>query len=150
MNSDKCIVIMATALAGVCTGSLAFVSFVDARSFLHHVSTNNHELVRKHFPVWWPNGRDYMVPLLGTTALANLIAWRTTGKESWGYAALAICGIVPYTVLVLGEDIEALRRSNEKKVAQTTQRFCSRHHARLGMAVIGFGMSLFGLTEFKD
>ena len=149
MSLNKFAVIAATALAGICTGSLAFVSAVDARSLLRHVSNQDTDLVKQHFSVWWPNGRDWMVPLLGLTTLANAAAWRATGSACWGYAALAICGIVPYTVFVLGEDIEALRRSDANEVAKTTERFCARHHARLGMAAVGFGLSLFGLAEFK-
>lgn len=55
--------------------------------------------------------------------------------------------IGPYTGIVLGEDIEALRKSNCEEVEETTRRFCRMHHLRLLAAGVGFGLSLVALFE---
>jgi hypothetical protein len=174
--SDWIIPLIATGLSGIVAGSLAFVSAVDTRSFLLHLSSSSSideeeknekkpdvDLIVKHFQVWWPCGRDWMVPLIGTTTLANLAAWfvtaRSTGSSGsssttaspstwcWGAAATMIVLIGPYTGVVLMEDIDKLRTSSTEEVEETTQRFCTLHHPRLGMALVGYGFALFGLAS---
>eukprot|EP00562_Extubocellulus_spinifer_P006242 CAMPEP_0178516236 /NCGR_PEP_ID=MMETSP0696-20121128/24997_1 /TAXON_ID=265572 /ORGANISM="Extubocellulus spinifer, Strain CCMP396" /LENGTH=198 /DNA_ID=CAMNT_0020146481 /DNA_START=55 /DNA_END=651 /DNA_ORIENTATION=+ len=181
--SDWIIPLIATGLSGIVTGSLAFASAVDTRSFLLHLSSSSASsedqdeeekkaaddddgatgLIVKHFQVWWPCGRDWMVPLIGTTTLANLAAWfvasRSAGGSSsataspstwcWGAAATMIGLIGPYTGFVLMEDIDKLRTSSTEEVEVTTRRFCNLHHPRLGMALVGYGFALFGLASTK-
>lgn len=147
-NGSKWASIVATALAGTVTGSLAFVSAVDVRSFLKHVSSpDGTEIARRHFQVWWPCGRDWMVPLIGFTAIAHAVTWRMTKQASWAAAGMCLFLIGPYTAIVLGEDIEKLRKSSGEEVKETAERFCRLHHVRLGLAGIGFSMSLLGLAE---
>jgi hypothetical protein len=147
-SGSKWAAIVATALSGTVTGSLAFVSFVDVRSFMKHVSSpEGTEIARRHFRVWWPCGRDWMAPLIGSTAIAHAVAWRMTKQASWAAAGLCVFIVGPYTALILGEDIEKLRNSSGGEVKETAERFCRLHHVRLGLAGVGFFMSLLGLAE---
>lgn len=168
--------ILATGFAGIVTGCLTFVSFVDTRAFLAHLSDdgtgsdgtsssdNNNEtnettvasaattngnagLVRAHFRVWWPYGRDLMMPLLLATTAFQGATWHATRDRQWLASGAVLFAIAPYTFLVLGEDIEKLRTSSDGDVAETARRFCRLHHVRLVMAIAGFGMSLVGLTK---
>jgi hypothetical protein len=70
-----------------------------------------------------------------------------TKQTSWVGAGLCVFLVAPYTAFILGEDIERLRNSSGEEVKETTVRFCRLHHVRLGLAGIGFCMSLLGLTE---
>ena len=148
---NKWIAMIAAGFSGIVAGSMAFVSAVDTRSFRKHVETNDDEedsdLAVRHFQVWWPCGRDFMVPLIGCTALANGAAYYATKDRLWVSAGLLTFLIGPYTALVLGEDIEKLRNSSTKEVAETTKRFCLLHHARLGLGLAGFGLALVGLVN---
>jgi hypothetical protein len=148
LSVSKWAAIVATALAGTVTGSLAFVSFVDVRSFVKHVSNpEGTEIARRHFQVWWPYGRDWMAPLIGSASIAHAVAWRMTKQASWAAAGLCVFLVGPYTALILGEDIERLRKSSGGEVKETTERFCRLHHVRLGVAGVGFFISLLGLAE---
>jgi hypothetical protein len=147
LNGSKWAAVVATALAGTLTGSLAFVSFVDVRSFMKHVSDpEGTEIARLHFQVWWPYGRDWMAPLVGSAAIAHAVAWRMTKQASWAAAGLCVFLVGPYTALILGEDIETLRKSSGGEVKETTERFCRLHHVRLGLAGAGFFVALVGLA----
>jgi len=139
----------ATALAGIITGSLAFASAVDVRTLLTHVSQGKEgcDLVSKHFQVWWPCGRDWMVPLILAASAAQGIAFRATKQINWVYAGSLLFCIGPYTAIVLGEDIEALRKSTTTEVQNITRRFCMFHHVRVGIAALAFGLSLNNLAN---
>lgn len=137
----------AAATAGIATGCLTFVSFVDVRSFLSHADQKSTDLIQRHFPIWWPYGRDLMVPVLLSGVVSNLLAYRQTGKTNFGITAGLLGMIGPYTGLVLGEDIEALRKSNPTEVEKTTRSFCNLHHPRLVAAASAFGLALMALAE---
>jgi hypothetical protein len=147
MKTDLLATSTATALAGLATGALAFVSFVDVRSFLQHVDKKKHntDVVRAHFQVWWPCGRDFMAPLIGCNVLSHLTAWYLTGQSTWIWSGALIGSIGPYTAMVLGEDIDKLRHSSTAEVASTTRRFCNLHHVRLGMSATAFAMAILAL-----
>ena len=147
ISNNKWPAIAATGLAGVITGCLTFVSAVDVRSFLTHVASKDTKIIQQHFPVWWPNGRDLMVPLLISSTLAHASAFWTTANRNWAISGVIIMLIGPYTAMVLGEDIETLRKAEDSEVAKTAKRFCNLHHFRLVMALAGFGLSLVGLAE---
>ena len=147
INTDKLAAVAATACAGIATGCLTFVSAVDVRSFLSHVKNEKMDLIKNHFLVWWPCGRDLMVPVLISGVLSNLLAFRLTKHVNFVYTAALIGCIGPYTGIILGEDIDALRKSDAAEVGNTTRRFCNLHHLRLVLATAGFGLSLFALAE---
>ena len=138
---------VATGLAGIVAGSLGFVSAVDVRSFLTHIKYDKTKLVQAHFAIWWPYGRDWMLPLLLTTFAAHVNAYFATENIHWIIPGTFVLLIAPYTAFVLGEDIEALRKSDAQQVAQTARRFCNLHHARFVLALTGLGLSLIGLAN---
>lgn len=146
-GDNKLPAIAAVAFAGVATGCLAFVSAVDVRSFLVHVENAKTDLLRDHFRIWWPNGRDLIVPVLLGGLTSNFWAFRVTGDVNFAYAAGLLGCIGPYTGIVLGEDIEALRGSSGEEVKETAERFCRLHHLRLVASALGFGLSLMALAE---
>ncbi|CAB9520068.1 expressed unknown protein [Seminavis robusta] len=147
ISNDKWAAVAGTAFAGIATGCLTFVSFVDARSFLTHVDKNENDLIQRHFPVWWPNGRDLMVPVLLSGAASNTLAYLRTNHVHFAITAGLLGLIGPYTAIILGEDIEALRQSDLKEVGETARSFCNLHHPRLIAAAAGFGLALVALAD---
>ena len=166
--------ILGVGCAGIATGALTFVSFVDVRSFLNHISDNNKnkkkndsitggkekeeeeqkerkqkgiELIQTHFPIWWPNGRDLMITVILSSLTTNLYAFSQTKDKRFIITATCVGFLGPYTGLILGEDIENLRQSQPKEVERTTRRFCNLHHVRLLSAAIGFGVGLTALAD---
>ena len=125
------------------------MSAVDVRSFLRHIREKpdaDGELgvasLRTHFAEWWPCGRDYMVPLIATCAIAHTAAYATTDDIAWVIGGTGIAVIAPYTALVLGEDIQALRSADDKQVESNAKRFCYLHHVRTGLAVAAFASAI--------
>eukprot|EP00543_Licmophora_paradoxa_P002757 CAMPEP_0202444958 /NCGR_PEP_ID=MMETSP1360-20130828/3864_1 /ASSEMBLY_ACC=CAM_ASM_000848 /TAXON_ID=515479 /ORGANISM="Licmophora paradoxa, Strain CCMP2313" /LENGTH=153 /DNA_ID=CAMNT_0049061067 /DNA_START=82 /DNA_END=543 /DNA_ORIENTATION=- len=147
LSNEKLSAMAATAIAGIATGCLTFVSFVDTRSFLYHVEKKDTDLIRRHFPIWWPNGRDLMAPLLLIGAVANVTAYLQTDRLNFVITAGLLVSVGLYTKFVLGEDIEALRQCDASGVGETAQSFCNWHHPRLIMAATGFGLALVALAE---
>lgn len=139
--------IAATGLAGITTGCLTFVSAVDVRTLLTHVEQDSIDLIKKQFAVWWPCGRDLMVPLVSLCSVSHGTAYAVTKQNRWLISGLLLFSIGPYTGLVLGEDIGTLRKAESTQVAETTRRFCALHHVRTVLAMTAFAMSLVGLTE---
>lgn len=151
ISGGKWAAIAATSLAGLMTGALAFVSAVDVRSFLKHVeSEEGKALARQHFQVWWPYGRDFMVPLVGAAATANAVAWRMTKDKAWAVSGLLVFLVGPYTAIILMEDINKLSNSSGEELKEVTVRFCMLHHVRTVLAASGFGVALFSLAELRD
>lgn len=140
----------ATAVAGIATGALAFASAVDVRTLLQHFHDDADvasKMVQYHFPVWWPNGRDFMVPVVISGVITNLWAYRAVADTRFALTAGLIGFLGPYTALVLGEDIETLRSSKSDRVEVTTRRFCWLHHVRLAVAATGFCVALSALAD---
>eukprot|EP00956_Cyclotella_meneghiniana_P004821 scaffold5975_cov64-Cyclotella_meneghiniana.AAC.9 len=77
-----------------------------------------------------------MKPLLLSAVVCNAIAYRITKHGNY-----------PYTAIVLGEDIDSLRKASCREVEETTEHFCKMHHLRSVAAGLGFGMSLMALAE---
>ena len=179
-QSETVAALIATGLAGLVSGSLAFGSFVDTRTLMALVHGETDAAKRKrntdfiastYFPVWWPNGRDWMAPLLMASSVAHFLTYycipssksipagsattsdcpcQFTGNMSWIYSGLMLFGIAPYTAFVLGEDIEALRnasKTSSDEVAAKVKSFCTLHHARTVMAAWAFGLSLLSLVH---
>ncbi len=147
--------VCATALAGLAAGSMAFASAVDVRGLLRHVRAKHNDLIRTHFQLWWPCGRDWMVPLIGANAVAHVVAYAATKDTAWLAGGAAVAAIGPYTGLVLGKDIGALRKDaapegddeNDTEFSKTVTHFCNMHHVRTGLAFAGFASGLAALTR---
>ena len=137
----------ATGLAGIVTGALAFVSAVDTRTLLKLADSGQERVLQQLFPIWWPNGRDLMLPLLLVTAAAHGWAFGATRDQAWLGTGGLVLAIAPYTKFVLGEDIAKLRAATSQDVQQITHSFCFWHHPRLLMALGAFGCSLLTLAK---
>lgn len=91
IGKEKWAAIVASGLAGVVTGSLAFASAVDVRAIMFHVKDEvGTNLARNHFVVWWPYGAQWMVPLLSATSISFGVAWKMTKKSAWASAGIGI------------------------------------------------------------
>eukprot|EP00549_Striatella_unipunctata_P021125 CAMPEP_0118680914 /NCGR_PEP_ID=MMETSP0800-20121206/4642_1 /TAXON_ID=210618 ORGANISM="Striatella unipunctata, Strain CCMP2910" /NCGR_SAMPLE_ID=MMETSP0800 /ASSEMBLY_ACC=CAM_ASM_000638 /LENGTH=155 /DNA_ID=CAMNT_0006577141 /DNA_START=53 /DNA_END=520 /DNA_ORIENTATION=- len=134
----------------IMAGGLTFLSLVDSPSIKGHIRDGNTQLILDHFPIWWPHGRNMMVPLIGVGALANALAYKATSHRSWAWSGFLIFLLAPYTKLLMGEDIETLRNADLSQVANTAIRFCNFHHGRSVMALASFGLSLVGLADLNQ
>jgi hypothetical protein len=88
-----------------------------------------------------------MLPMLFSSVLSNLVAYRMTSDGKFAIGAALLGCIGPYTGVVLKEDIELLRSESCEEVKETTKGFCRLHHFRFVVAGVGFGLSLVGLAE---
>ena len=133
--------VLSQLFTGLLAGALTFVSFVDTRTYLtlcNSPETSSH--LKDIFPIWWPAGRDLMVPLLIMAATSNGFAyWVNNG--GWQYV-VAICCMVfigLWTAVVMGEDIGKLMRAKEmKSIRRSTRKFCTLHHVRLVVALAAY------------
>jgi Domain of unknown function (DUF1772) len=205
-QADTIAAIVATGLAGLVAGSLSFGSFVDVRTLLHLVrdddndddddETVNAETKQKNidtvahlFPVLWPFGRDWMVPLMAVTSVAHFgtyyfccsskttttsccggnsknhhMSSSSSSSLSWLYSGLAILSILPYTKLIMGQDIEKLMYNNKyhnndtdnttrlstTELVARTRSFGKKHHVRTVVALAAFGLSLVSLVHLPS
>lgn len=140
-------VLVATASSGILTGCLAFGSLVDARTITALVDAGETDTIKRWFGVWWPNGRDLMVPLVLVAAGLHGAAFTATGNLTWLCTGAATVSILPYTALVLGEDISALRKADATDVKVRARRFCLLHHPRTIVAAATLGLALRGLAK---
>lgn len=134
--------IAAVACSGLLAGSYLFASAVDARALYALAGKNKSEVLQAFFPVWWPAGRDLMAPLGVTTAAAHVAAYAATSDKAWLATGAAIFGVMPYTILVMGEDITALRAADSEQTCETARRFCWLHHPRSVVAGAVFAIAL--------
>jgi len=98
--------------------------------------------LRSLFPVWWPNGRDLMLPLLMVTSTFRAAAYWVSDRKGWLYTGATVFGIAPYTKFVLGENIVKLRQADSQEVCKTARRFSLLHHPRLAAVLLAYGGSL--------
>lgn len=141
--------LVATGCSGILAGAFVFVSAVDSRTLWTVAAKGDESLLKAFFPVWWPYGRDCMLPLIISVALSHAAAYRTTRRPTWMYTGMAAFAIAPYTALVLGEDIKALMKAGSGEVCATARSFCLLHQPRLVAALLTFGFSLAALRKPK-
>lgn len=134
--------VAATGFAGLLAGALTFVSAVDARTLTRLAAEGDETTLRSLFPLWWPNGRDLMLPLIMATSSLHAAAYWLSDRKAWIGTGMAVFAIAPYTVLVLGEDIQALRKAESQEVCRTARHFSLLHHPRTVMALLAYGGSL--------
>lgn len=147
LSNDKWVAVVATAFAGIAAGALAFVSAAETRSFFTHLRNKDTDLIKRHFKVWWPFGRDFMAPILVCGLVSNIAAYLQTDDITFAVAGGLVGANIPYTMFVLGEDIGTLLKANPQDVDKTTRRFCNLHHLRLVSASTGFVLSLLALAR---
>mmetsp|Transcript_70870 Transcript_70870/g.196887 ORF Transcript_70870/g.196887 Transcript_70870/m.196887 type:complete len:147 (+) Transcript_70870:97-537(+) len=137
--------LIATGLCGIVAGALTFVSFVDTRALRKLAAEEDETTLKRFFPVWWPFGRDLMLPLLLTAAGSHVMAYLSSRRPLWLCTGAVVFSIGPYTGLVLGEDIAALRKAGTEEVTSITRRFCMLHHPRCVASMVSFAVSLGAL-----
>mmetsp|Transcript_30066 Transcript_30066/g.64938 ORF Transcript_30066/g.64938 Transcript_30066/m.64938 type:complete len:144 (-) Transcript_30066:532-963(-) len=135
----------AAGFSGLLAGSFSFASFVDSRTLWIIAKKGDGEALRKFFPVWWPAGRDWMLPLVLVTSSLHGFAYYSTKKASWLYTALATFLIAPYTGLILGEDIKSLMNENCEGACEIAKSFVIRHQPRFVVAGVAFVAALLAL-----
>lgn len=62
----------------ITTGSYLFVSAVDSRTLLALSDNNAESTLKALLPIWWPAGRDFMVPCGALQLILQAAAWRLT------------------------------------------------------------------------
>mmetsp|Transcript_53218 Transcript_53218/g.158621 ORF Transcript_53218/g.158621 Transcript_53218/m.158621 type:complete len:147 (+) Transcript_53218:55-495(+) len=137
----------AAGVAGLLAGALTFVSAVDARTLYKLASNGDETTLRNLFPIWWPNGRDLMLPLVLGTSSMHAAAFWVSNRKGWLATGAAILAIGPYTGLVLGEDIAALQKADSQEVCRTARHFSLLHHPRTVAAMLAYLTSLAFLRQ---
>lgn len=130
-------------------GALTFVSAVSVPTLLRLLSENRIDALKEFFKIWWPNGRNYMVPLSALATTSYLATYYLTSNLIWLLPAGATFFVLPYTALVMGEDISSLRDGNEAALASSTKRFCMLHHLRVVVTGAGLAFGLFHFLKAK-
>ncbi|CAG9462777.1 unnamed protein product [Pedinophyceae sp. YPF-701] len=141
--------VAATGLTGLVAGSMTFASFVSTRTLLDLVDRKDTATLQRLFPVWWPKGRDLMVPLLGAATVAHGCAYGLTRDRAWLLTGALTFSILPYTKLVIMRDVGPLMDTTTDGAAvdRCTRRFCRNHHARLAASTASFLLSLLALAQ---
>ena len=88
-----------------------------------------------------------MLPLIVTTFVSHVAAYFATGELTWLLSGGIAMSIGPYTGVILGEDIAALRAADSKGVGEITRRFCRLHHPRTIIGLTAFVINLRHLTH---
>ena len=97
--------------------------------------------------MWWPFGKQLMVPLLGVTTVSHGLAFVSSSNVAWLVSGSCIVSIGVFTGVVLREDITALRKANTTETKSITTHFCNYHHFRLILSFIGFTIALITLSK---
>ena len=135
---------------GLHAGALLFVSLVSARALMTTANKKNEQLIRMFFPIWWPYGRDLMLPLGVVSSLMHFMSFYTT--RNWIYL---ICGSLIFTVIYytgsyMLEDINTLRKSDTKELIEITKSFCKKHHFRTFCSILAFILALITFNPSID
>eukprot|EP00418_Pyrodinium_bahamense_P096745 CAMPEP_0179043114 /NCGR_PEP_ID=MMETSP0796-20121207/17003_1 /TAXON_ID=73915 /ORGANISM="Pyrodinium bahamense, Strain pbaha01" /LENGTH=179 /DNA_ID=CAMNT_0020739495 /DNA_START=44 /DNA_END=581 /DNA_ORIENTATION=+ len=149
------VVLAGAGLSGMVLGALSFVSRVDTKLLLD--SRHKPAVISEIFPIWFlalhppARGRDFMVPLIWSTALTNALAAYLTKKFRLLLSSASALCIGLYTGMFMKEStIDPLMKGGEPgAVAAFTEEFCKRHHLRVLMASVGLfnSMSLLALAD---
>lgn len=132
---------------GLEAGALLFVSMVDARTIQAAGSSNDPQLIRRFFPIWWPFGAQLMAPLGLMVIGSNAAAFYRTRRAPYAIAAGTGAFILFWTTVVMGKSIADLRSENTalSSIIATALQFVSLHHVRTIAALSAFATLLFGL-----
>ena len=137
--------------SGVTTGFLSGASFLDCRTFKALVAKKDADTIRKVFPIWWPHGKSFMVPMTILNCIVHFGTFAVTNEKLWILTGSVLTSIGPYTGMVMMKNINTLRGEDGKvsddDVLIFTKTFCKLHHPRLALALIGFGTSIYLVTR---
>lgn len=138
---------VATMSLGLQAGAFVFGSFVDVPTFNTLAPQENP--VESIFSVWWPKGRNLMVPLILSSTTLNLLTYFAKNPEQRSKSHLVIAAaslaLLPYTKLVMGKAIESLQEvsvSQRPEVIQKVETFGNLHHVRTALSIGLFSMAL--------
>jgi hypothetical protein len=134
-----------TAATGLLGGALVFVSFAEAPT-LRSLARLDEATAQRVFGVWWPTSAKLMAPLVASATLSLGASFALTHDYAWLAAGLAVGSLLPYTMLIMGGDIETLRKPGVPNVVTTIDRFCRRHHLRTAVVV---GVFVWCLTRLQ-
>lgn len=133
---------VAAFFAGITAGALGWVSAVETRVIGGFADAGAEDALKKFFPIWWPHGRSFMLPLLLSTAVAHVLAFLCRLDWLWLISGGLVFSIGPYTALVMKEDINALMAAPAGGVVHVARRFCRLHHLRFVAAFVALGLDL--------
>lgn len=90
-----------------------------------------------------------MVPMVLASSVANAAAFAKTRDSCWLWAAGFVFAILPYTAIVMLEDISSLRAgaAGQERVKAFVKSFCMKHHARTIAATAGLACALTALSK---
>eukprot|EP01095_Lingulamoeba_sp_RSL-Kostka_P016981 TRINITY_DN8594_c0_g1_i1.p1 TRINITY_DN8594_c0_g1~~TRINITY_DN8594_c0_g1_i1.p1 ORF type:complete len:151 (+),score=40.60 TRINITY_DN8594_c0_g1_i1:91-543(+) len=129
-------------------GSLLFVSAVSARTLNGFVEKKDDDLIKKFFPIWWPAGRDLMLPLGLVSVVCYGVTYYYTEDVSNLISGLSVFSVLLFTKFLMSENIDDLR--NNKKPESTfdiAKSFTFRHHFRLLLSFFGVGYTIYSLVQ---
>lgn len=148
---------LASSINGASFGSLLFVGAVDVRTLLVLTSTRlpeNEVLLRKFFSLWWPYGRDLMLPVGVMGLFFNIKAYFSMKENNnrwyWLIPSVMHTSIVLWTGLVMGGTIKTLLNGETHNFSSEVRKFCYLHFPRVLFAGVGYAFSTFALMSDND
>ena len=90
-----------------------------------------------------------MAPLGILSGLASFVAYYLTNNKLYLYSSLLNFGIIAWTIILMKEDINALRAANSKNTFEIVKSFCFKHHFRLGFSLTAFILTLKNISLDK-
>lgn len=67
----------------ITTGANLFITAVDGRALLALADNNDESTLKALLPLWWPAGRDFMVPCGVLQLVLQVAAWRSTEDNKY-------------------------------------------------------------------
>eukprot|EP01137_Pigoraptor_chileana_P011986 Opistho-2@63702 len=123
-------------LNGIFAGAFTFASAVDARYLITLCDKKEADLLRRMFPIWWPFGKDLMVPLNLFCIFSNALVYYFTGESVWLLtSALCVFPLV-WTVVAMAPTIVSLQSArdelpDDEDLYVAVRKFCRLHLVRL-------------------
>jgi len=144
----------AVGLNGVLAGAYVFGSFVSNRTYMQLVGLRDGQTLKQLMPLEWPNGRDLMGSLFALCLIANGSAAYLSGNYSWLWPVGIIFSLLPYTLLLMTENIKGLLGSNKKTDEENNEilfehvrSFVNKHNPRTVISLIALVVSFFILAS---
>jgi len=156
LSNTDLVQMCAVGLNGVLAGAYVFGSFVSNRTYMQLVGLKDGQTLKNLMPLEWPNGRDLMGSVWVACLIANASAFYISGQSAWLWPAGILATLLPYTLLLMTEDIKGLLASNKKSDAdnneilfENVRSFVHKHNPRTVISLIALGISLFLLVSNK-
>ena len=147
---------LASTVNGISLGSLVFAGAVDIRALLDVLSSGKESILKELFPVWWPCGRDLMVPVSLIGVLLNSCMYiqrrkrHDVNKTLWLLPATMHATILLWTGIVMGGTIGNLMNAKGDDFNAAFKLFCKLHFPRILFSGIGASCSTLALMNHSD